>query len=55
MYVFLTCLPYPAVPHLYPPLHCQVEAWLVRIKCGDHAGAFRAKFVDGMALSGMLR
>lgn len=35
--------------------YSEVEAWLVRIKCGQHTAAFREKCVDGMALSGMLR
>ena len=35
--------------------YAEVEAWLVRIKCGQHAATFREKYVDGMALSGMLR
>ena len=33
----------------------QVEDWLKKIKCGEYAEVFKAKYMDGMALSGLLR
>ena len=33
----------------------QVEDWLKKIKCAEYADIFKAKYMDGMALSGLLR
>ena len=52
------------MPHLVQHVHMalnpthdglQVEVWLKKIKCGEYAEVFKTKYVDGMALSGLLR